>query len=553
MSTLLVSAGVCLDASGQGGVPTLQQLDFLPTSCNSDGSVLFGYNIGALDGTSNRIYRWTPAGGRVELPLPPGAGFVYLFREDAGPSHTVSANGNVIAASVYPSPNACCPTSVVRWQGTAMTATPLFDLAQGITSDGLKVYGNTDDFEQSAVVWTGGQVTALGVPQGAPPGQTWVSDSSDTGDVMVGTYWDNAADAVAPVVWRAGKAQFLPVIGSLIAPGAFARHVSADGAVIVGSRTVLGDDRNPKSWKVVRWCNGRVAEMALPPGLLGNGSKALSEDGSAVIVSLSSSATNESFLARWTLTLGIQSIAPITFASQISTNGCVVVGDAYDVEQDMSLPYVWTPSIGAWPLQQYLASRGVELQDCTLRDSSCTPDGSVIFGMLTRPDGSVRGYRLAGLALPDAAIPRAPANIRATDGTSTSNVTATWTTSQGATGYKVYRSIHPAAPTLLATLGNVSSYVDTSATPGVIYEYVVRATNASGESGIGGADDGFRAGSPCIGDLNADRSVNGDDLGQLLGAWGPVPSGTSADLNGDGAVNGNDLGALLGRWGTCPP
>jgi hypothetical protein len=87
----------------------------------------------------------------------------------------------------------------------------------------------------------------------------------------------------------------------------------------------------------------------------------------------------------------------------------------------------------------------------------------------------------------------------------------------------------------------------------VIYEYVVRATNASGESGIGGADDGFRGGSPCIGDLNADRSVNGDDLGQLLGAWGPVPSGTSADLNGDGAVNGNDLGALLGRWGTCPP
>lgn len=56
--------------------------------------------------------------------------------------------------------------------------------------------------------------------------------------------------------------------------------------------------------------------------------------------------------------------------------------------------------------------------------------------------------------------------------------------------------------------------------------------------------------SPCVGDLNADRAVNGDDLGLLLGQWG-VGSGT-ADLNRDGFVNGVDLGELLARWGTCP-
>ena len=49
-------------------------------------------------------------------------------------------------------------------------------------------------------------------------------------------------------------------------------------------------------------------------------------------------------------------------------------------------------------------------------------------------------------------------------------------------------------------------------------------------------------------DLNGDGFVNGDDLGTLLGQWGPC-SGCSADLNGDGAVDGDDLGMMLGAWG----
>jgi alpha-tubulin suppressor-like RCC1 family protein len=55
---------------------------------------------------------------------------------------------------------------------------------------------------------------------------------------------------------------------------------------------------------------------------------------------------------------------------------------------------------------------------------------------------------------------------------------------------------------------------------------------------------------PCVGDLNGDASVDGQDLGLLLAAWGPAPS--SADLNADGAVDGQDLGVLLAKWGQCP-
>ena len=52
----------------------------------------------------------------------------------------------------------------------------------------------------------------------------------------------------------------------------------------------------------------------------------------------------------------------------------------------------------------------------------------------------------------------------------------------------------------------------------------------------------------CVGDLNGDRTVNGPDLGILLGQWGQVGSG---DLDGNGFVSGSDLGLLLGAWGPC--
>ncbi len=54
---------------------------------------------------------------------------------------------------------------------------------------------------------------------------------------------------------------------------------------------------------------------------------------------------------------------------------------------------------------------------------------------------------------------------------------------------------------------------------------------------------------PCVGDLNADRVVDGTDLGVLLGQWGGAGS---ADFNVDGFVDGVDLGLLLAGWGDCP-
>ncbi len=54
---------------------------------------------------------------------------------------------------------------------------------------------------------------------------------------------------------------------------------------------------------------------------------------------------------------------------------------------------------------------------------------------------------------------------------------------------------------------------------------------------------------PCPQDLDASGTVDGGDLGTLLGMWGEGEA--PADFNDDGRVDGNDLGSLLGAWGIC--
>ena len=55
----------------------------------------------------------------------------------------------------------------------------------------------------------------------------------------------------------------------------------------------------------------------------------------------------------------------------------------------------------------------------------------------------------------------------------------------------------------------------------------------------------------CVGDLNHNGSVDSEDLGILLTAYGPCP-GCEEDLYADGNVNSADLGVLLIQFGVCP-
>jgi hypothetical protein len=113
-------------------------------------------------------------------------------------------------------------------------------------------------------------------------------------------------------------------------------------------------------------------------------------------------------------------------------------------------------------------------------------------------------------------IPESPANVAASENNS-SKVIVTWTKSEGATGYKIYRDGN-----LIDTVGDVATYDDTGADAPVItagsavasdgtssahvalslsgtsiangttHSYTVKATNASGDSDASSADNGYR-------------------------------------------------------------
>jgi hypothetical protein len=54
-------------------------------------------------------------------------------------------------------------------------------------------------------------------------------------------------------------------------------------------------------------------------------------------------------------------------------------------------------------------------------------------------------------------------------------------------------------------------------------------------------------------DLTRNGTIDGSDLGAMLGFWGPRNQVfPQADINGDGVVNGADLGLMLSFWGICP-
>ena len=58
---------------------------------------------------------------------------------------------------------------------------------------------------------------------------------------------------------------------------------------------------------------------------------------------------------------------------------------------------------------------------------------------------------------------------------------------------------------------------------------------------------------PCPTDLNDDRTTDGNDLGIMLGMWGPCAGPTCpADFDGNSYVDADDLGRLLAAWGPCP-
>jgi autotransporter-associated beta strand protein len=89
---------------------------------------------------------------------------------------------------------------------------------------------------------------------------------------------------------------------------------------------------------------------------------------------------------------------------------------------------------------------------------------------------------IGALLLPAHALPECPATLTRAPSEASGHVTLAWSEVSGATTYQVKRGTSPTSNlTTLATVGT-TSYIDTTATPGVFYYYTVTTMDSSGES-----------------------------------------------------------------------
>ena len=130
---------------------------------------------------------------------------------------------------------------------------------------------------------------------------------------------------------------------------------------------------------------------------------------------------------------------------------------------------------------------------------------------------SVRALGTSGFSSPDSgyrALPP-PTGVAASDGTHTDKVAVTWDASAGATSYEVWRhtSDDSASATRLAASLTATSYDDTTATPGTLYYYWVKAASAQGTSAFSASDSGSRArpATVCVDDSNTTGQEDGSE------------------------------------------
>jgi len=164
----------------------------------------------------------------------------------------------------------------------------------------------------------------------------------------------------------------------------------------------------------------------------------------------------------------------------------------------------WTASHGATSYKVYRATTSGgsgsligSPAGTSFDDTTATPGTTYYYtvrGCVSVGCGSY-SYQNSGWRAVGPTIPPTPTGVSASDGTYTDRVRVSWSSSSGATYYKVFRNTSntTSGVTTLASHDVASPYDDTSATPGTTYYYWVKACNSAGCSGYSSSNSGWRA------------------------------------------------------------
>jgi hypothetical protein len=165
------------------------------------------------------------------------------------------------------------------------------------------------------------------------------------------------------------------------------------------------------------------------------------------------------------------------------------------------------------------------------------------------------------------ASPAPPINVAASYSTFTDHITISWTASDNATGYSVWRNTElntASAVAIMSSNETVTSFNDWEVTPGTDYYYWIKAANSTGPSAFSDPDTGARSPAcPLAADLDGDAMA--DPIVVASGNWyawlsggnyvkvGPavgaeaIWSSVAADLDNDGKADPTAMDPA-GKW-----
>ena len=309
-------------ARGQSITPVPNTSVSYPSALSGDGSVIIG--IGVIE-NQNRACRWSSQTGLQVLDTLPGL--------PGSSAEGVNADGSVVVGYCY------LPGS---------------------------------NFGQHAVRWNAnGTVQDLGLfSSGRFSKATWVSGD---GSVVVGIS-EVFGTTNHAFRWTAGTGLQDLGIGAAVAYG-----VSADGNSIVGG---MGFGAGV----AFRWTEAMgVRSLGVLPGASSSYAMAANADGS-VVIGMSTLSTGIPSAFRWSAETGMQNLgAPAGMVNaqvrRISSDGSVVVGYCPTLTGSDYRAFIWTSLSEMTTLNDYLAARGVDMSQWTLRFAfGLSSDGQTILG-----------------------------------------------------------------------------------------------------------------------------------------------------------------------------
>lgn len=264
---------------------------------SNDGSVVVGRSTVSPEPKNQRAFRWTSAGGIVNLlgALP-----------NVSEANGVSADGSTVVGSYFIAGGATAFSFTNGVKTDLTLAGKPFSQATAVSANGQVVVGFTyiAGNAETATRWVNGFGTDLGVLAGG--NRSYAYGVSADGSVVTG-YSDSVAGTRA-FRWEGGVMTALPTLGG---NSSYGYGVSGDGTVIVGEARLAGNNVS----HAFRWSAATgMVDIEATPGA-GSSGYAVNTNGSVIV-----GITNQSAF-RWTQATGMMKLDALLSGAGVNMTG----------------------------------------------------------------------------------------------------------------------------------------------------------------------------------------------------------------------------------------